>query len=106
MLWEISEGRRVKPSSEIYRPGDLLPYTLQVISRKCALLLGQCVAILNMASNVRRYSDSKVTPWCGYQQESNPTPPPQESAPAMCCSTPLGDSILQYRDHACRHNWM
>ncbi len=27
---------------EIYRPGDLLPYTLQGISRKYALLLGQC----------------------------------------------------------------
>jgi hypothetical protein len=37
MLWEISEGRRVNPPSEIYRPGDLLPYTLRVISRKCAL---------------------------------------------------------------------
>jgi hypothetical protein len=42
MLSEISEGRRVKPSSEIYRLGDLLPYTLQGISQKYALLLGQC----------------------------------------------------------------
>jgi hypothetical protein len=41
---EISEGSRVKPPSEIYRPGDLLPYTLRGISRKCALLLGQCTA--------------------------------------------------------------
>jgi hypothetical protein len=29
MLSEISEGRRVKPPSEIYRPGDLLTYTVQ-----------------------------------------------------------------------------
>jgi hypothetical protein len=43
MLLEISEGRRVKPTSEIYRPGDLLPYTLRGISRKYALLLEQCV---------------------------------------------------------------
>jgi hypothetical protein len=42
MLKEISEGRGVKPPSEIYRPGDLLPYTLRGISRKYALLLGQC----------------------------------------------------------------
>ncbi len=42
MLLEISERRRVKPPSEIYRPGDLLPYTLRGISRKFALLLGQC----------------------------------------------------------------
>jgi hypothetical protein len=46
MLWEISEGRRVKPPSEIYRPGDFLPYTLRGISRKCALLLGQCSVII------------------------------------------------------------
>jgi hypothetical protein len=39
---EISKGRRVKPPSEIYWPEDLLPYTLQGISRKYALLLGQC----------------------------------------------------------------
>jgi hypothetical protein len=50
MLWEISEGRRVKPPSEIYRPGDLLPYTLQGISWKCALLLGQCTP----ANNIER----------------------------------------------------
>jgi hypothetical protein len=42
MFSEISEWRRVKPPSEIYRPGDLLPYTLRGISRKYALLLGQC----------------------------------------------------------------
>jgi hypothetical protein len=41
MLSEISEGRRVKPPSEIYRPGDVLPYTLRGISRKSALFLGQ-----------------------------------------------------------------
>jgi hypothetical protein len=46
MLWEISEGRRVKPTSEIYRPGDLLPYTLRGISRKYALLLGQCTILM------------------------------------------------------------
>ncbi len=42
MISEISEGRRVKPPSEIFRPGNLLPYTLPVISRKYALFLGQC----------------------------------------------------------------
>jgi hypothetical protein len=42
MLLEISKWRRVKPPSEIYRPGNLLPYTLRGISRKYALLLGQC----------------------------------------------------------------
>jgi hypothetical protein len=42
MLSEISEGRRVKPPWGIYWPGDLLPYTLRGISRKYALLLGQC----------------------------------------------------------------
>ncbi len=41
MLLEISEGRRVKPPLEIYRPGDLLPYTLRGITWKYALLLGQ-----------------------------------------------------------------
>ncbi len=41
MLSEISEGRRVNPTLEIYRPGDLLPYTLGGISWKYALLLGQ-----------------------------------------------------------------
>jgi hypothetical protein len=45
MLWEISEERRVNPPSEIYRPGDLLPYTLRGISRKFALLLGQCTNV-------------------------------------------------------------
>jgi hypothetical protein len=52
---EISEGSRVKcyrkfPKIEglnrlrkkNYWPGDLLPYTLRGISRKYALLLGQC----------------------------------------------------------------
>jgi hypothetical protein len=29
MFLEISEGRRVKPALEIYRAGDLLPYTLR-----------------------------------------------------------------------------
>jgi hypothetical protein len=43
MLSEISKGRRVKPTSEIYWPGDLLPYTLQGITQKYALLLGQCI---------------------------------------------------------------
>ncbi len=42
MLSEISKGRRIKPPSEIYRPGDLLPYTLREIIWKYALLLGQC----------------------------------------------------------------
>jgi hypothetical protein len=37
MLSEISEGRRFKPPSEIYRPGDLLPYTLRGITWKYAL---------------------------------------------------------------------
>jgi hypothetical protein len=41
MLSEISKGRKVKPPSEIYRPGDLLPFTLWGITRNCALLLGQ-----------------------------------------------------------------
>jgi hypothetical protein len=43
MLSEILEGRRVKPPLEIYRPGDLLPYTLRGITRKYMLLLGQCM---------------------------------------------------------------
>jgi hypothetical protein len=47
MLWEISEERRVNPPSEIYQPGDLLLYTLRGISRKFALLLGQCSDIYN-----------------------------------------------------------
>ncbi len=33
MLSEISEGRRVKPPSEIYRPGDLLPLHSNVFLR-------------------------------------------------------------------------
>jgi hypothetical protein len=45
MLLGLSEGRKVKPPSEIYLPGDLLPYTLSGIPRKYALLLGQCVCI-------------------------------------------------------------
>ncbi len=44
---EISEGRRVKPSLEIYSRGDLVPYTLRGISQKYALLLGQCSASLD-----------------------------------------------------------
>jgi hypothetical protein len=45
MFTEISEWRRVKPPSEIYRPGDLLPYTLRGISQKYAILLGQCTVV-------------------------------------------------------------
>jgi hypothetical protein len=52
MLWEISEGRRVKPPSEIYWPGYFPPYTLRGISRKCALLLGQCSTLLSKSDNV------------------------------------------------------
>ncbi len=55
MLWKISEGRRVKRPSEIYRPGDLLPYTLRGISRKCALLLEQCTRVLY---GVQSYGDT------------------------------------------------
>jgi hypothetical protein len=36
-------GSRIKLPSDIYRPGDLLSYTLRGISRKYVLLLGQCV---------------------------------------------------------------
>jgi hypothetical protein len=43
MLSEISERRRVKPPSESYQPEDLLPYTVRGITRKYALLLGQCI---------------------------------------------------------------
>jgi hypothetical protein len=59
MLWEISEGRRGKPPSEIYRPGDLLPYTLRGISRKCALLLGQCRSLEQRFS--RSLEDGRIT---------------------------------------------
>jgi hypothetical protein len=48
MLLEISEGRRVQPPSEVYRPGDLLPYTLQGISRKYALLWDSVVYMHTM----------------------------------------------------------
>jgi hypothetical protein len=61
MLWEISEGRRVKPPLEIYRPGDLLPYTLRGISRKCALLLGQCTSSLALAISPISGSEVLVT---------------------------------------------
>ncbi len=39
MLSEIAEGRRVKPATEIYPPGDLLTYTLPGISLNYELLL-------------------------------------------------------------------
>jgi hypothetical protein len=61
MLWEISEGRRVKPPSEIYRPGDLLPYTLRIISRKCALLLGQCSRGQRHGHTSVRWEGSELT---------------------------------------------
>jgi hypothetical protein len=54
MLEEISEGRRVKPPSEIYRPGDLLPYTLRGISQKYSILLGQCIQPILEAFKVRK----------------------------------------------------
>ncbi len=46
MLLEISKGRRIKLPSEIHRPGDLLPYTLQGIYQKYALLLGKCTPLV------------------------------------------------------------
>ncbi len=52
MLSEISQGTRVKLPSEIYRPGDLLPYTLRGIFRKYALLLRQCTWVVVSGSPV------------------------------------------------------
>jgi hypothetical protein len=57
MFSEISEGRRVKPCSEIYRPGDLLPYTLRGISRKYALLLGHCIMYYRITKAGQRVAD-------------------------------------------------
>ncbi len=53
MLSEISIGRRVKPPSE----RDLLPHTLQGITQKYALFLGQC--------NLRKNNDLYIS-FVGY----------------------------------------
>jgi hypothetical protein len=63
MLWEISEERRVNPSSEIYLPGDLLPYTLRGISRKFALLLGKCRLPPGTKSAIRHVLDKYYWPY-------------------------------------------
>ncbi len=62
MFSEISEWRRVKLPSEIYWPGDLLPYTIRGVSRKYALLLGLCsvekrATDLNSRTNCIVYGD-------------------------------------------------
>ncbi len=49
MLLEISEGRWVKLLLETSPPGDLLLHTLRGITRKSALLLGQCGPLKHIA---------------------------------------------------------
>jgi hypothetical protein len=59
---EISEGRRVK-SFRKFPKGEVLPYTLRGISRKYALLLGQCTNSLHSGREGLR---------CREEEEENP----------------------------------